>query len=63
MLQAQDKAFFSGTGLSPLLVNVLLRRVKVWEGWRGRNVEKHICGRQEEGTAEAYLEYIPFMQE
>lgn len=63
MLQAQDKASFRGMGLSPLLVNVLLRHDKVWEGWRGRDVEKHICVMQEEETAVAYLEYIPFMQE
>lgn len=63
MKQAQDKASFSGQGLFPLLVNVVLGHDKAWEGWRGRDVEKHICGRREEETAAAYLEYIPFMQE
>lgn len=63
MLQAQDKASFTGQGLFPLLVNVVLRHDKVWEGWRDRDVEKQICDRQEEETAVAYLEYIPFMQE
>lgn len=63
MLQAQDKASFSGQRLFPLLVNIVLRHDIVWEGWRGRDVEKHICGRQEEVTAVAYLGYIPFRQE
>lgn len=56
MLQAEDKASFRGQGLFSLLVNVVLRHDKVWEGWRDRDVEKHVCGRQEEETAEAYLE-------
>lgn len=62
MLQAQDKASFSAQGLFPLIVSVVLRHDKVWEGWRGRDVEKQIYGRQEE-TAVTYLEFIPFMQE
>lgn len=63
MQQEEDKASLSGQGLFPLLVNVMLRHDKVWEGWRDRDVEKHICSRQEEETAVVYLEYLPFMQE
>lgn len=41
MQEAQTNAPLSGRGLFSLLVNVMLRHGKVWEGWRDRDVEKH----------------------